>query len=107
MNKNEKDKLFFGKYKSSDSEKSCIIITIGDYTLVERSHTGSLKCYKSKESKFYIGQAELSESSVNKAFTSTTWNHNGSENYRWQSEVGEFLHINCHINRKQKDWTPM
>ena len=107
LKKNEKDKLFFGKYKSSDSEKSCIIINIGDYTLVERSHTGSLKCYKTKESKFYIGQAELSESNVNKEFTSKTWNHNGSENYRWQSEVGEFLNIYCHINRKQEDWMPM
>lgn len=104
MNKSKQEKIFYGKYKSSDSEKSCILINIGDYTLVERSHTGSLKCFKRVESKFVVGQEIVEESVVNKANAVNKWNHGNSDTFKWQHEVGDFLDKFCHVPKQPNKW---
>lgn len=93
--------------------KSCILIVIGDYIFVERSHDGTLKVWKKKLCPFKIGDTKISESSLNKTHgiyhledgnPKDGWRHDGSEKYRWQTKVGSFIYQYMHIYKTINDW---
>ena len=110
----KRSKMSCGKYSGfGDDTKSCILIVIGDYMFVERSHNGTLKVWKKKLSPFKIGESSISESKLNKTQgiyhledgnPKDGWRHDGSEKYRWQTKVGSFIHQYMHIYKTINDW---
>ena len=98
---------------SGQGNKSCILIVIGDYIFVERSHDGTLKVWKRKHSPFKIGDEKISESGLNTTHgiyhikngkPKDGWRHDGSSSYTWQTEVGSFIAQYMHVIKTVKDW---
>lgn len=96
-----------------DGSKSCIMIVIGDYVFIERSHTGSLKVWKKKFCPFKIGASKIWESKVNKAkgfvhlendISKDGWVHSSSDTYNWQKKVGIFIAQYMHISKPVSAW---
>lgn len=98
------ESISFGRF--ADANKSCIIIEIGDYVFVERSHNGSAKVWHklSLPQKLYCGVNFLGNAAIVNQNAYRTWNHNGSESYSWQNKIGEFIATNCGVHRSKVDW---
>lgn len=97
-----------------DDSKSCIMIVIGDYMFIERSHNGSLKVWEKKHCPFKIGDSKISESKVNNTRglthveengkTKDAWVHSSSATYNWQKKVGTFIAQYMHISKSVSAW---
>lgn len=103
-----------GNYSAfGQGNKSCILIVIGDYIFVERSHNGTLKVWKRNLSPFKIGEPNISEAKLNNSTGITHlengipkdgWVHSSSDTYNWQKKVGSFIAQYMHVIKTVKDW---
>lgn len=88
-----------------DSIKSCILMEIGNFIFVERSHNGKIKVFKKKDSPFCIGDANIKEYDiVNTPMDIEAWSHSSSETYSWQRKVAAFIYNNIGIYKNKSDW---
>ena len=101
--------MFYGNFLPND--KSCLIIELGDYIFVERSHNGRLKVWSKGSCPFKIGEASITEGKLN--YTrgmyidgEDGWRHDGSVSFSWQKKVGAFISQYCRIKKTEKDWRP-
>ena len=103
-----------GEYTAfGQGNKSCILIVIGDYIFVERSHDGKLKVWKKKLCPFVIGERKISESRLNNCAGITHlengipkdgWVHSSSDTYNWQKKVGSFIAQYMRVVKTERDW---
>ena len=103
-----------GNYSAfGQGNKSCILIVIGDYIFVERSHNGTLIVWKRNLSPFKIGEQNISEAKLNNSTGITHlengipkdgWVHSSSDTYNWQKKVGSFIAQYMHVIKTVKDW---
>lgn len=106
--------MSYGQYIGGDKSKSCIMIVIGDYVFIERSHNGKLKVWEKKHCPFKIGALSISETTVDNTRGLThledggppkdDWQHNSSVTYNWQKKVGSFIAQYMHVIKTVSDW---
>lgn len=111
----ESKNMSCGEYSGfGDDTKSCIMIVIGDYMFIERSHNGSLKVWEKKHCPFKIGDDKILESKINNTRGLThveengkekdAWVHSSSATYYWQKKVGNFIAQYMHISKPVSAW---
>lgn len=99
------DNILYGDFKGSgDRNKSCIVMEIGNFTFVERSHNGSLKVWKSDKAPFIIGTEEVAEKDLVASMCLDSWTHSYSSNKIWQGKVGNFINYYCGIKPRPELW---
>lgn len=101
--------MFYGNFMPND--KSCLIIELGDYIFVERSHNGRLKVWPKGSCPFKIGEASITEGKLNYTVGmyidgEDGWRHDGSISFSWQKKVGAFISQYCRIKKTKEDWRP-
>ena len=102
------DDIYYGKfYGNGDDNKSCIIIEIGDYIFVERSHNGKVKVWHKNKCPFPIGVGEIQEGYITGSYCIEEWVHQYSSNPSnkpWQNKVGDFIKRYCGIPKPSHLW---
>lgn len=101
--------MFYGDFLPND--KSCLIIELGDYVFIERSHNGKLKVWPKGSCPFSIGEASIVESTLSSSVGmfidgKDGWVHASPESYSWQKKVGAFISQYCRIKKTKEDWRP-
>ena len=92
----------YGKF--SVPSKSCIMMQIGDYVFIERSHNGKLKVWLKHECPFKMGGEKLGEIELTNVRVYKEWTHSYPELYTWQRKVSDFIQEHCDINKKEEEY---
>jgi len=101
------EKLTYGAY--SDKQISCLLMVIGDYMFVERSHSGALKIWPVAKAPCHIGDNSINAMAINNRVGTyidgkDKVDHTGSNNYFWQKKVGRFIAEKCGISKPGQPW---
>lgn len=101
------EKISYGRFLASDPYKSCIIMEIGSYIFVERSHNGKAKVWDRAKCPFAIGCTSVDESDLVYSSCIEEWVHtynSSTDNKTWQNKIGDFIWKNCRIHKQTKLW---
>lgn len=98
-----------GEFIGSAGQKSCIMMCIGGYTIIERSYDGTVLAWKQDECPFGIEET-INEKDItkysgmfdNKNFFSLR--HMGSEYYAWQNKMADQLANRCGAYKDPSSW---
>lgn len=93
----------------ASSNHSAFIFEIGEYIFCEWSHNGRLyiwhKNYRAIQNKIVeFGSSSINKRDVTNSVYSAAYVHNGSDMYRWQSDVADWISSHCGIYKTRKDW---
>lgn len=101
------EKISYGRFLASDPYKSCIIMEIGSYIFVERSHNGKAKVWDRAKCPFAIGCTSVDESDLVYSSCIEEWVHSynrSTDNKPWQNKIGDFIWKNCRIPKQTNLW---
>ena len=101
------EKISYGRFLASDPYKSCIIMEIGSYIFVERSHNGKAKVWDRYKCPFAIGCTSVDESDLVYSSCIEEWVHtynSSTDNKTWQNKIGDFIWKNCRIPKQTNLW---
>lgn len=90
----------FGELRGGESSQSVILIRIGGYDFLEWSNTGACRVWKSDETPFDFGQREYHAMSLRRSGFAYRQNHNGSEEYKWQHQLGSWIQRHTGVRSK-------
>ena len=96
---------------STDKGNVCLLMMrIGKFTFIEVSYNGKLRIYMAGKEPIPFSSHHLPRTYnyyhdvVQRYAQIMEFVHVGSENYRWQTSVANWIQKNCGISRKYDDW---
>jgi len=87
----------FGKLIGAKKKQSVLLIKMRGYVFVEWSHEGAVYVYRESDLPWKFGQESYKATEMRRPGYVYRQEHRGSEKYRWQNELAEWIVLNLGI----------